>query len=489
MSGKNIKELFSQTTIYGVGLLANKAISFVLLPLYTFYFTPSELGAYNIVQSLWMFIILFYLYGQETSFIKLFIDGKNDNEKKSIYSTTLIMLTASSLLFSLVLYLLSGSITSLLEFEYPVKGLMYIKILSLILFTDALFRFPLLLLRAELKAARYLFLTLLSLAVNVTLNFILIISYGLGVEAIFYSYIVSVVVTFIAGLLITRKYLSLYFSAVFAKKLVSYGVKFIFVGVFILLIDVSDRFFLKYIFNEEVVGIYSANYRLASVMSLLIAAFRFSWTPYFLNLEKNPENKKIVSQIFTYIVFIGLFLFLFFALFTEPIVKISFGKFSLLDIRYQSGLIIIPYVLMAYVFSGLYSALSVAPFYADKTKELLYVSGLGFVINIILNYYLIIHFGILGASLSTLFTYFVMMVVLYYRAQKIYRIDYELKKIFLLFLFSIILFVFSQLIKGLFSNTIFIIISVLLIIIFLILSKLFKAFDISTVKSILIKNT
>ena len=225
MSGKNIKDLFSQTTIYGVGLLANKAISFVLLPLYTFYFTPSELGAYNIVQSLWMFIILFYLYGQETSFIKLFIDGKNDNEKKSIYSTTLIMLTASSLLFSLVLYLLSGSITSLLEFEDPVKGLMYIKILSLILFTDALFRFPLLLLRAELKAARYLFLTLLSLAVNVTLNFILIISYGLGVEAIFYSYIVSVVVTFIAGLLITRKYLSLYFSAVFAKKLVSYGVK------------------------------------------------------------------------------------------------------------------------------------------------------------------------------------------------------------------------------------------------------------------------
>ena len=175
MSGKNIKDLFSQTTIYGVGLLANKAISFVLLPLYTFYFSPSELGAYNIVQSLWMFIILFYLYGQETSFIKLFIDGKDDAEKKSIYSTTLIMLTASSLLFSLILYLLSGSITTLLEFEDPVKGLMYIKILSLILFTDALFRFPLLLLRAELKATQYLFLTLLSLAVNVSLNFILII--------------------------------------------------------------------------------------------------------------------------------------------------------------------------------------------------------------------------------------------------------------------------------------------------------------------------
>ncbi len=474
MSGKSIKDLFSQTTIYGIGLLANKAISFILLPLYTFYFSPSELGAYNIVQSLWMFIILFYLYGQETSFIKFFIDGNGDEEKKRIYSTTLILLTVSSLIFSLIIYLLSGNITALLKFEDPVKGLLYIKILSLILFTDALFRFPLLLLRAELKASQYLVLTLLSLAVNVSLNFILIVQYKYGVEAIFYSYIASVVITFIAGLAVTKKYISAVFSFDIAKRLISYGLKFIFVGVFILLIDVSDRFFLKYLYSEELVGVYSANYRLASVMSLLIAAFRFSWTPYFLNLEKNPENKKIVSKIFTYIVFLGMLLFLVFALFTEPLVKISFGKFSLLDVRYQSGLVIIPYVLMAYVFSGLYSALSVAPFYADKTKELLYISGLGFIVNMILNYFLILQFGMIGASLSTLITYFLMMILLYYRAQKIYRIEYEIKKIISIFLFATILFISSESLKGKFSETTFIFISIFLVILFLAPYKYFK---------------
>ncbi len=489
MSNKHIKDLFSQTTIYGVGLLANKAISFVLLPLYTYYFSPAELGAYNIVQSIWLFVILFYLYGQETSFIKIFIDGKNDEEKAEVYSTTLIMLSVTSLLFSGLFYFLAGPITNLLHFEDPVKGVKYLKILSLLLFTDTMFRFPLLLLRAELKANKYLLLTILSLCVNVVLNFVLIINYHYGVEAIFYSYIASVVVTFIAGLLMTRKYFGLKFSFERAKQMVQYGNKFIFVGAFILLIDVSDRFFLKYFFNEEVVGIYSANYRLASVMSLLIAAFRFSWTPYFLNLEKNPENKKIISQIFTYLVFTGLFLFLAFALFTEPIVKLSFGKFSLLDPRYQSGLIIIPYVLLAYLFSGLYSALSVASFYANKTKELFYVSALGLLINTVCNFVLITKYGILGASVSTMVTYFFMMIYIYSRSQKIYKIDFELRKIFSLFIFTLIIYVLSVIVKQTVNEVYFIIISIIILTFFLIFSKIIKIYKISTVKSILTRQT
>lgn len=488
MSNKHIKDLFSQTTIYGVGLIANKAISFVLLPLYTYYFSPAELGAYNIVQSIWLFVILFYLYGQETSFIKIFIDGKNEEEKTEVYSTTLIMLSVTSLLFSGIFYFLAEPISKLLHFEDSVKGIKYLKVLSLLLFADTMFRFPLLLLRAELKANKYLLLTLLSLFVNVLLNFVLIINYRFGVEAIFYSYIVSVVVTFVAGLIMTRKYFTIKFSLERAKQMVQYGNKFIFVGAFILLIDVSDRFFLKYFFNEEVVGIYSANYRLASVMSLLIAAFRFSWTPYFLNLEKNPENKKIISQIFTYLVFTGLFLFLAFALFTEPIVKLSFGKFSLLDQRYQSGLIIIPYVLLAYLFSGLYSALSVASFYANKTRELFFVSASGLLVNTVCNFILISRYQILGASISTMVTYLFMMIYIYSRSQMIYKIDFELRKIFSLFVFTLMIYIISVIVKQIVNEVYFIVISIIILTFFLIFSKIIKVFNINTIKSILTRH-
>jgi O-antigen/teichoic acid export membrane protein len=489
LSDNHLKNLFSQTAVYGIGLLANKAVSFVLLPLYTFYFAPADLGSFNIAQSLWMFVILFYLYGLETSFIKLFIDGKDDREKKTIYSTTLILLLFTSLILSLAFYSCAGCLTDLIKYENREQGLLLMKIIPLVLFTDALFRFPLLLLRAELKAKHYLFLTLLSLLVNVSLNVILIAFYNLGVEAVFYSYIASVVVTFIAGFWITRKHFAFSFSGETAKRLAAYGNKFMYIGIFILLIDVSDRFFLKYFFGEEMVGIYSANYRLASVMALLISAFRFSWTPYFLNLEKNSENKTIISGIFTYLVFAGFLLFLFFAFFTEPVVKLSFGKFSILDPRYQGGLVILPVVLLAYLFSGIYSALSVAPFYAGKTGELFVVSLLGITVNTVLNIVLIPLYGMSGAAISTAVTYLFMLILLYFRTQKIYKIEFELKKIFTVVILSSIMYFSYQYFKTFMPSPFLMILSALLLAVFIIFSKIFHIINYTTVKSIFKRHT
>ncbi len=486
---RHVKELFSQTAIYGIGLFANKAISFLLLPLYTFCFAPAELGVYNIVQSVWLFVILIYIYGQETAFIKFFIDSRDDSEKKTVYSTTLIMLSASSLVFSAAFYFLTPSISSLIKFEDSVLGIKLLKILALLLFTDTLFRFPLLLLRAELDAKKYLYLTLLSVFVNVAANFALIAGFGAGVEAIFYSYIISVVVTFAAGIAVTARHIAFRFSFDTAKRLVLYGNKFIYIGLFILIIDISDRFFLKYFYSEEVVGIYSASYRLASVMSLLVAAFRFSWTPYFLNLEKNPENKKLVSEIFTYLVFAGLLMFLVFSFFTAPVVKISFGNFSLLDARYQSGLVIIPIVLLAYFFSGLYSAMSVAPFYANRTGELFLTALFGFIANIILNFLLIPKYGMTGAAGSTLITYLIMLVYLYFRSQKICKIDYETSKILVIAVFAGICYLLYFISSLCFGNTILIIISFILIIFFIFSLNISGAIKLTTVKSIFINRT
>ncbi|MCX6163696.1 MAG: oligosaccharide flippase family protein, partial [Ignavibacteriae bacterium] len=132
-------------------------------------------------------------------------------------------------------------------------------------------------------------LSVSTLLINLILNILFIVVFKLNIEAILYSYIISVIFTLFAGLIITKKFFSIKFSLKEAKELIIYGNKFIYFGLFLLLIDVSDRFFLKYFFDESIVGIYSANYRLGTVMSLAIAAFRFSWTPYFLNISENPD--------------------------------------------------------------------------------------------------------------------------------------------------------------------------------------------------------
>ena len=374
----HVKELFSHTVFYGIGLFLNKSLSILLLPLYTIYFSTQELGLYAIIFSIWMFVNIVYIYGTETSFLKFFIDAENKKDKASIYTTTLAMMSVSSLVFSAVIYLLSGNIVQMIGFENPAHAVEMVKILSALLFFDGLMRFPLLLLRAELKAKTYAILTIISLCTNLALNFILIIHFRMSVDAILYSYIASSILTLIAGLIITRGYIGGGINMKVVKELVKYGNKFIYIGVFLIFIEQSDRFFIKYFYDESMVGIYSANYRLAAVMSLIIASFRFSWTPYFLNIAKNPENKKIIANIFTYFIFGSSLLFLTLSFFIETIVTTQVFRIYLLDPAYWPGLNIIPVLLLSYFFSGVCAYLNVAPFFANKTSFLLLSAFIGF---------------------------------------------------------------------------------------------------------------
>lgn len=436
----HIRELFSHTIIYGIGIILNKSVNFFLLPVYTKYFTPAEIGMLTLIQSLTLFLGVIYTFGIETAFIKLFIDAKSVNEKKICYSSSLISLSVTSLILSSVLYILSGKISLWFNFEDLVKSRYLIELSSLYLILDNVSRFPLLLFRAQLNTKTFSLLNIITFAVNIFSNIILIVYLKLGIESIIYCYIITSFLTLVTGLIITKKYLTIGIKLSAIKELFIYGNKFIYIGLFLILIDMSDRFILKYYYNESLVGIYWANYRLATVMSLVISAFRFSWTPYFLNLKENPENKKIISSVFTYFIFAGMTLFLIITLFVNQVVKIQLFGFTLLEKSYWSGLGIIPVVLLSYLLSGIYSVLNAAPFLKDKTGSLFSFALSGLIINTIFNFVLIPLFDIYGAAFSTLITYMSMSVIIYFYSQKIYFINYEWNKISGILIMTTIIF-------------------------------------------------
>ncbi len=429
--------------IYGLGIMLNKSVGFLLLPLYTKYFLPEQIGLFTLVQSLSLILGVIYMFGMETSFMKYFIDSKDDKSRSEIYSSTLALLTVTSLILSSIVFINAGNIATLMNLSKREESILLIRVLSLLILVDTVYRFPLLFFRAKLDSKTYAYINLLTFIVNIICNILFIVILKKGVESIFYSYIISVGVTFILGLVLTKNYLTLNISFLKIKEMLAFGNKFIFIGFFVLFIDVSDRFFLKYFFDESVVGIYSANYRLASVMSFLIASFKFSWTPYFLNLKSNPENKKIISSIFTNFVFTGLFLFLVFSVFTEQLVKISFFGVEFLNADYWSGLKIIPVILAAYFFSGAYSTLNAAPFFTDNTQAIFYITLSGVAVNTLFNLILIPLYGIMGAALSTFLTYFFMFIIIYFYSQKIYKIEYELGRILKMVLLTAVFFAVS----------------------------------------------
>lgn len=437
----HLKNLFSHTIFYGIGIALNKSVSFILLPVYTKYFSTEQIGLFTLIQSISFFLGLIYMLGVETSFMKFFIASEKRESKSEVYTSSLMLLSVTSIIFSLLIYFNADGISNLFNFKEKSESVFLIKILSVLMVADTLYRFPLLLFRAELNTRIYVLINLLTFFINITSSCIFIIVMKMGIEAIFYSSIISVLITFIIGLFLTRKFISSKINLDRIKELLVFGNKFVYIGIFILLIDVSDRFFLKYFYDESVVGIYSANYRLASVMGLIIAAFRFSWTPYFLNLKENPENKKIISSIFTYYVFAGLLMFLFFSLLTNPLVKISFFGYNFLNENFWSGLKIVPLILFAYFFSGLYAILNAAPFFTNNTGSLLAISLSGLIINLLFNFLLIPQFEMTGAALSTLITYFGMFLIIFYYSQKIYRINFEWKRISVMIMLSAAVFI------------------------------------------------
>jgi len=359
----------------------------------------------------------------ETAFQKLFLEAKDEESKKKIYSSTLILIFSTSVIFSVIIYFLSDTIASKITGS-PANGYL-IRLLAFILVADSMYRFPMILINSIQRSKLYSFLNSIAVIINVAVNIVLIVVYKQGIEAIFYSYLVSYTFLFVISLVSSAKYFIAAISRATVSLLLKNAHLFLYYGIFLISIDLIDRFILEYFKGSAEVGIYSASYRIGIVMNLVITGFKVAWTPFFMNMKGEEGNREIFSKVFTYFCYGGLVIFLLFSLLADDLVKINVAGYTLLNEKYWSGLIIIPYILLAYLFSGLYLNLTVASFFQNKIKYLIISSGAGCVSNIALNFMLIPQFSIIGAAVSTMISYFIMFIVLYYFSQKIYRINYE----------------------------------------------------------------
>jgi O-antigen/teichoic acid export membrane protein len=377
----------------------------------------------------------------ETSFQKHFIEAKTVQEKKDIFSSTLILLLMTSLIFSIIIYFLSGFIAE--NITGNIENAYLIKLLSLILVVDVLYRIPMILINSEQRSKLYAGINAIGVILNVIANIIFIVYLNYGIISIFYSYLISYTFVFMVSLAYSGRYFGVVFNTGKLKQLLGSAHMFLYYGIFLISIDLIDRFILEYFKGSAVVGIYSASYRIGIVMNLVITGFKVAWTPFFLNLKQEQNNSEIFTKIFTYFCYGGLTAFLTFSLLADDIVKINISGYSLLNRDYWSGLIIIPYILMAYLFSGLYLNLTVASFFQNKIKYLIISSAAGCISNIVLNFILIPPYSIIGAATATMLSYLIMFLVLYYYSQKIYRINYEWRAITKAVLITSIIFIIN----------------------------------------------
>ena len=424
---KQLRELFSDTLIYGVSSVVTRFISYLLVPFYTGVFATEEYGIVNLIYILIAFLNVVFTYGMESTYFRY---AKDRNKATSIFKTIQLCLLGSTAVLVTIVWLLNPIINPIIGLVEPFP--LFTLMLGILAF-DTLAAVPFAELRLARKPFQFTFLKMLNVFINIGLNLYLILELNLSIEAVLISNIIASIITTIIVWIITAPMLKGNWDPAFIKKAIRFGLPFVPAGIGYVINEMLDRLFLKRLDSdtltslyglsadgspysgENIVGIYSASYKLAVIMLVFVTVFKFAWQPFFMRKSDDEEAPLIFAETFRYFNLGSAFIFIFFSLFIGQIVQIQipFTNATLIGKDYWMGLNIVSPLLMAYWFQGWYINFSAGIFIGEKTKVLAYITLIGSVITIIGNALFVPYFGMIASAYTTMCSYAVMALVIY----------------------------------------------------------------------------
>ena len=424
-----LKKLASQTAIYGLSSVVGRLLNYLLVPLYTRYFLPAEYGVVTELYAYVAFLVVMLTYGMETAFFRF----SKKEETTKVYSTTLISLLISSVVFVGLIFLNSSAISQWLGYANHPE---YIQFFALIIGMDAVASISFAKLREQDKAMRFAFIRIVNIMVNIGLNLYFIVYQEYGIAYIFIANLVASVITLL--MLFPQMISSSWvFDKKLWKKMMIYALPLLIAGLAGMTNETIDRILLKHLLpNTDIaaseLGLYGAFYKLSIIMILFIQTFRFAAEPFFFAQEKEGNSRKIYADVMKYFTIIMAIIFLGVTIFYD-VIKGFLGS----EYHDERGFLVVSILLLANLFLGIYYNLSIWYKLTEKTKYGAYLSIFGAIITLSLNFTLIPVLGFVGCAWATLVCYFSMTVASYYLGKRHFSVPYQVKRI-ALYLFGML---------------------------------------------------
>lgn len=450
------KNLFKQTAIYGLATVLPRMFSFLLVPLYTDLLPKAAYGKVTIIFAWMIFFNVILAYGMETTFFRFY---NNETDKKAVIETTTVSIFWSTLLFLFPALLLKNYLAELSGIDVQ-----YIIYTIWILVLDALVIVPFSKLRAYQKPMIYAIIKIGNVVVNISLNVFFLIylpkiaqanpdsflgslyTENFEVGFIFVSNIIASLITFIA---LSPNYFHVNWNFDFNlwKRMMRYGFPIMIAGVAFAINEQFDKILLGKLLPANIaeaeVGVYSACYKLGLFMVLFRTAYTLGIEPFFFSHAKNENAPQTYATITKYFVIVGSFILLSVIVFAD-----IFKYFMIRDSSYWEAMKVVPLIILANFFLGIYTNLSVWYKLIDKTYIGAYISIIGAVVTLVLNFLLIPTMSYYGSAIATIAAYGTMMGISYFLGNKYYPIPYDIKKITgylgLSILFSVISFYYFR---------------------------------------------
>jgi len=449
-----VRKLAGQTLIYGLGTIIPRFLNYAIMtPFYTRIFSDNT-SAYGVITELyaWMVLLLVILtYGMETGFFR-FSQKSQDPEK--VYSTALISLLVTSVLFVLVVNIFITPVSALMKYE---NNHDYIRMFAGIVAIDAFSSIPFARLRRENKPLQFSVIKIVNVLVTIGIViFLLRIAPGIWEKSTgwfrnAYNPDYKVGYVFLANLIGSGVTLALLLPVILKTKfrfdtglwyrMVSYSYPLLLAGLSGSINDALDKIILRRMIGEadglSVVGKYGAGYKIGVLMALFIQMFRFAAEPFFFERAKAADAKETYAYIMKYFIIIMLVVFIGINLY------ISLFQY-IIDFNYREAIVVVPIISMGYLLYGIYINHSIWYKLNDLTIYAVYITFAGALITVLVNVIFIPAYGYMASAWAHIASYGAMIILSFIFAEKKYKVDYNMKQYIPYFLMATGMVAFAQ---------------------------------------------
>ena len=454
-----LKKLAGDTAIYGVSSILSRILNFLVL---TYYLSgavkPEEFGVYSEMYAYVSILIIFFTYRMETAFFRF---GSRDGNLDRAFSTGSVALFFTTTILTVLLILVAPVLGPLLDSSNYQKYLIWF---AFIVAFDALSALPFARLRLTDRPIKFAVFKTLSILVNIICLFFFLeglprlIAAGWETGAMIYDPKDRIKYVFIANffgsavtlLFLLTEYFKIKFDfdKVLLKKMLVYAAPLIVVSIAAAVNQQLNIPLVKFLAAEEeevakvLLGEYAACFKIAMLMSLAIQAFNYAAEPFFFNQSEKKNSQKTYANVGQAFALVGSFIFL------GIVLYLDIFKHLIRDPIYWAGLKVVPILLLANFFLGLYYNFSIWYKLKDKTIFGAYISVAGSIITLGLNFLLIPIIGYMGAAFTSLACYAFMAAASYLTGRKYYPIPYPIGRMLTYIVLAVLFYLVSEFFKN-----------------------------------------
>ncbi len=437
---EQIQRLGKHSVIYGLGGLIQRIVAVLLLPLYTRYLSPSDYGAIEALVALSAVLFALLRAGIQSSFFRFYFQAEDERGRLTVVRTSFWFTMAAATLALAVGLVLAGPISTALFSTSEHADLVRAAFVGL--WASMNYDQLTALFRVEERSVSYSIASLANVLLTVGATVLLVVVLDQGPVGVLVGNFSGTLAVYAVLLAYRRSQLGLEFDSGVFRRMTAWGMPFVPSVIALNLIDFSDRFFLVRIKGQEELGLYAIGMRISAGLLFLLAAFRTAWPAFAYSLPEE-EAKRTYGYVLTYVTFFSSWAAVALGLGSPWLVRL------LTTPDFYGGSRVVPLLVFAFVVFGMYVVVVTSIGRAGRRGSNWMITGAAALLNVALNLILIPPYGMTGAAISMVASYFAMFLGITWKAQKVFPVIYQWRRVAVAIGTAVVLVVAGRLLGGL----------------------------------------